>query len=70
MSPDKALKMGVCTKCGQKFFVSDPKHGPYGGEMRILDAEPPTVKDQRVISVNCPACEHQQFAEFRYGRPV
>ena len=67
MSSDKPLKMAVCTKCGTKFFVDDPTPGPSFGEMRVHDTMPPISKGREVVTVNCPACKHQQFAEFNYG---
>ena len=67
MSSDKPLKMATCTKCGTKFFVADPRPGPYGGEMRIHATAPPSSKDRVIVPINCPASRHQQFAEFYYG---
>ena len=67
MSSDKPLKMATCTQCGTKFFVADPRPGPYGGEMRIHDTAPPSSNDRAIVAINCPACGHSQFAEFDYG---
>ncbi len=67
MTPAKPLKMAVCPKCGTKFFVHDPTPGPYLAEMHIHDAPPPSRKDRQVVPINCPACNHQQFAEFYHG---
>ncbi len=67
MTADKPLKMAVCKKCGTRFFVHDPTPGPYSGEMRIHDTAPPSSKDRQVVPISCPACKHQQFAEFQCG---
>ncbi len=67
MSSDKPLKMAVCSRCGTKYFVAEPGPGPYLGKMRIQDTAPPGGKDREVVRINCPACGHQQFAEFYYG---
>ncbi len=67
VSSDKPLKMAVCSRCGTRYFVADPRPGPYLGDMHIHDAAPPSSKGREVVPINCPACGHQQFAEFYYG---
>ncbi len=68
MSTDKPLKAAVCTHCGVKFFVAEPRPGPYySREVRIYDAAPPSRKEREIVPLKCPACGHDQFAEFDYG---
>ena len=67
MKTDKPLKMATCTKCATKFFVSEPRPGPYGGEMRMYDTAPSSSKDREIVPITCPACGHQLYAEFHYG---
>jgi hypothetical protein len=68
MTTDKPLNVAVCGRCGTKFFVSDPRPGPYGGEIRIHENAPPGGKDREIVPVKCLACAHPQFVEFWYGR--
>ena len=68
MKSDKPLKIAACTKCGTAYFVRDPTPGPYFGDMRMHDTVPFRSKGREVVTVTCPACKHQRFAEFSYER--
>ncbi len=68
MNTEKPLKTATCTRCGLRFFVSDPRPSREGASrVRTFDVAPEAAEDREIVPFDCPRCKHSQFVEFDYG---